>query len=1354
MGNLDNQETAAPKRRRRHKIVRILFALALGIGLLISLAPSLLSTQFGSKFMLSVINQQLAGSVKIETLSLSWFGEQSLYGISFRNTSGDLAISIEEFSTEWSLFDALVSGDYSLGKTRLHKLEADVSISDEQPSPAVASEPEPEPVAKLKQALIPTDLLPADLLVDFQLSDAKITIRAAGKQDVVIADLKASIERSNSNEGMKFQLSGRSRQGQMSGSFRGHGRLAGVFSANPKSTDEGARAEIEFVTSDLPADGIDAMLGQQGLLATALGDKVNLKLVANLSGRTQDIEISMDSPNLHFGASGRVEAGEFSLREPAILVGTMTPELFTRLAPATRSSGLRLKSPLNLQLTVARLDVSVSELEPANVAIKVRLESLTPTGLTGDPVLGDLDLTGLRATLGTDNLAESIDFEFELGLVQAAITTTVKLAGKAEALIDQQFRLHTDRLQLNAEASLEALPTALADRLLAQGNLFSELFGPRVDLVVNSSSKGSAQGTINIRLASERLSITDIELSADQNLSLIKPVVARGILTKGLLRQVIAEDQALLLGADLPVTVTLESFTMPRPQAGQSFWQPAKASLDLTLATGSLELTQVPQLGDLIVGGLEMRLSGASLADLRVTCVARLSQADSAGAPGEFTNAAPLRISLEAVSGISPDLQLAATDLSLQIDHQKIACQVKLRIAEDLASLQLAEPANLKLRLTPELLASFAVSPPTWPTGVDSVPVSMTLSSLSLGLGSDMAAGMQLAGKISLEQALAMQTASLDQFEIAFAFNGTNASASIHVDAKATLDGQEVPGVLSVDATLSQLLNAGELAMRDATVDASLRVDALPTALIEELAGQDLDLAAVLGQSLDLDIRAELSNLDAPSGQIRAKIESKNFTAEAAIALGESIELSGPARLSLVLTPRAYDALTKGDNQGADAAANRSITLAENATIEAVIASLHWPNADATDPETKWSVQATLSSEQIRLTNQSSGATMTIAQISATANSVDLAKALQIEVSANFSDQPPAAEQQHFNLDAKLSKLLDADGRLDPDHLTTDLQVELRALPVALLDDFIDSDGLLLAVLGERLDLSATSTLQGMAGPLHLELEASHARANLDGYIVDMTLHLSKPLTAELDTSPELGQKLLAHVNPFLKGIRKTGPLKLQIQPDGFSLPLQDFTLAKLEIARADIDIGQVTVENDQLLQGLLSLAKRRSTENTTAWFTPAVIAIQSGRVNFLRRLDILFDRNFHVATWGTADLTSGRYQQTVALTQDSLARYFKLEHLDPNDMFRIPIQGSTDLPRIDFTSVAADMARLQAEERAMAGILKELDKLPAFARSLLKGQARNATQRFTRALGSRNRGSVPPPSQRPLPWQ
>ena len=262
------------------------------------------------------------------------------------------------------------------------------------------------------------------------------------------------------------------------------------------------------------------------------------------------------------------------------------------------------------------------------------------------------------------------------------------------------------------------------------------------------------------------------------------------------------------------------------------------------------------------------------------------------------------------------------------------------------------------------------------------------------------------------------------------------------------------------------------------------------------------------------------------------------------------------------------------------------------------------------------------------------------------------------------------------------------------------------------------------------------------------------ARARVNGFLRDNSIRLSEPLIVELDTTPELSERLLSRLHPFLTGVYRDEPITLVVDHEGLVLPLEDFDIRKVVVRKATLDLGQVTIENNVLDEVLLDLTRESRRERRPAWFTPAIVSVENGRVTFTKRLDILLNNRYHVATWGTADLVDGTFQQTLAMTGDMLAKAFNLKNIGPDEMFRIPIRGTAASPEIDFASAATDLGRLQAQDRALSELLEELDRLPSIARMFLESQIRNLARELTGALGSRDQGPPPPPPVEPIPWK
>lgn len=111
--------TSPTPRRKRSPLKWVLLGggvLFVGGGLLVLLAPTLLSTGAGKDLILGQVNNSLAGRVEAESWSLGWFSGIKLENVKVYDDQKRLAVSIGRVSTGLTLLNA-VSGNYNLGDT-------------------------------------------------------------------------------------------------------------------------------------------------------------------------------------------------------------------------------------------------------------------------------------------------------------------------------------------------------------------------------------------------------------------------------------------------------------------------------------------------------------------------------------------------------------------------------------------------------------------------------------------------------------------------------------------------------------------------------------------------------------------------------------------------------------------------------------------------------------------------------------------------------------------------------------------------------------------------------------------------------------------------------------------------------------------------------------------------------------------------------------------------------------------------------------------------------------------------------------------------------------------------------------
>jgi hypothetical protein len=119
-----------PTKKTKHsKALLALLSLSTCAVVTLSLAPTLLSTSYGKRWLCKVVNKETHGTLQIESLSLSWFGAQHIEGINFSDSKQSYYASCQMITSSSSLFSILCQsnfGDMSITCPHL-KIKKDIS---------------------------------------------------------------------------------------------------------------------------------------------------------------------------------------------------------------------------------------------------------------------------------------------------------------------------------------------------------------------------------------------------------------------------------------------------------------------------------------------------------------------------------------------------------------------------------------------------------------------------------------------------------------------------------------------------------------------------------------------------------------------------------------------------------------------------------------------------------------------------------------------------------------------------------------------------------------------------------------------------------------------------------------------------------------------------------------------------------------------------------------------------------------------------------------------------------------------------------------------------------------------------
>ncbi len=1295
-------------------LLKIVLSLLFVVLLLVAAAPTLLSSGPGRGFVLGMVNDRLPGSVDMDGLSLSWLGSQRAEGLRVRDPEGLDVITLESFTTELSLLRAL-RGRLGLGETWIRGLRMAVELDDAGQD-------------NLRRALGlgTTDEPGGPILIPVTghiiLEDGGLSWSAPGLEPVVLEDLKGVIRLDPESRDLDVQFSGRSRQGDMIGTLAIEGRVRNWLDAQGALTLATAEPELDMQLNNLPLRLVDGLAGMDGLLIAALGDRLAVRLASS----DRQVDVTAEAPRLTLDLAANLRDQRLVLTRPGALRWNLTPE-FVALLGGDGEDPLRLAEAVDLRLALERLEAPLTGFDPGLVALRGRFDSSAALRLTGGG-LGALRLEGLAAEVMSDRLAEAVTLTAGFGVHSEGRTGRFEIAASVRDLFDARGQLQTDLLQLQAHANIKDLPTPLLDRVAGSDGLLLAALGPRLDLEARASSGDDHRIDATLNITTEHLRAEGIRLRVDDVIALTDAARIRYRLTPATLAQMAPDAEMRLRSpADLELIVT--TLQAPRPAPGESALQPKRSRLQARLSSAGLEFEDDEGVRTRM-GDLRMEIDGASLAAMNIRAQAAVTQA----APGPLATlgASPLNMRLELDGGWAPDATLLATEGRLEVVGGALEARVPFRIGAGMETLTLSAPGSLSLPLTPAFMAGLLTNEESASDIrlADTALLRMTLDRLDVGLVEPGLTKVRAHGKAELGRMRFLAgnrpLAAVDGLTADLQFQGAEGRGKVSLEGRVSAEGSE-PGTLKGTVDIDNLSADGT-----GNVKLDLDLAKLPAALIGIFADQPA-LPELLGSALDLKVTSQIALGEVPRGSASLSANARHLTADAELDIGDAISLKRPAQVRLTLTPAAHALLSPAAAQpdpgrllvAADTVIDASVTRLRMLRGEAGEGRLPDLDARVTFPEVQ--LRHTVSNDRYLIQNL-------VANVGTESAGEQLVANLTGSV-AEWGASPGA-----IDLNLSMGQMFDGDGAFSTERLALDVQGRIAQLPVAVVDRFLASDGLLVASLGRTIDARIDTELREGAGPLNFELRGGNAQADVKAHWNKGTLTLRETLSAQVQPTEEFGRKVLARVHPIFDTMRGgEDPIRLVIPAQGVSIPTGEGALGQISVPEMNLTLGRIELESGPLLEGLIALGQRFGNlrpmgDVFPVEFTPAVMSMREGRLTYSRRLDLLLGDQLHFATWGGMDLVNQRADLVLGVMPLTLRSVFGVA-ANENDALRIPIQGAAGPGMINVSQIGMELARLQASRRLG-------QSNPLFGAVL--GAAAGGTPGLTGA---------PQPSISPLPW-
>ncbi len=374
----------------------------------------------------------------------------------------------------------------------------------------------------------------------------------------------------------------------------------------------------------------------------------------------------------------------------------------------------------------------------------------------------------------------------------------------------------------------------------------------------------------------------------------------------------------------------------------------------------------------------------------------------------------------------------------------------------------------------------------------------------------------------------------------------------------------------------------GNLKMTDAftaarRLDAKLRIQSLPVALLDMFAGRPGLLPAVLDPSLDqVDLDVTIAG-DSNEVSFASRVVSPRLNADVAgrFIPDKQLTLRDGSSVELTLTPQAIEALQQWSRPSGSGGPGSPppVEITGPVQVKMVVAECDVAlSPDGYDPAgTK--LVANLTSSGTSLLHRGSGQTIQVENVNVALDAVNLNKLVSVLATADFSlTDPQTGQVTHGKLDSqtRLVGIVGADGALDLSRAVIDTKTDVTSLPTALIDALTqDEEGFYTALFGPTF------------ARIHLE-----AHADQDRKVTFTGAIASAQFNADVTGEYVLGRYV---------AFRSDAPVKMVLSPRAFAaiqrrlrgqpdpnVPVALDQPAEIELAFNRVQIGLAEAEAQQ----------------------------------------------------------------------------------------------------------------------------------------------------------------------------
>lgn len=1259
------------------RVVFFLLGCIFLLAILVTLLPSIISTEWGTHQIVTLINHKIPGKVVIDKVHLQWGPGQIIEGFTLKDPEGKTIVSLEKLQTEATLWQ-LIRGSARLGHTKLENLTAQIKTNEKG-------------ISNLQYAL------------GLDAENPSFTIPPS---TITLTDVKIDVNLFKGQKPSSLYVSGNTQEGELMGTFEVHAILPGLQlkewsdlgqDAQKLLSIEGSKETVlQARIKNFPVNLIDQLVAlknpkMKGLFYSLLGDKINVALDKESSLEGLAFNLTALSPSMQANIKVKALNKQIILQAPAIIHLDLRPESLNWLT----AQHFEIVNQTRLEVVLDELAIPFAFIEsrlpadPCQLSLKGSSRLQTPAKVKIFP-LGEANISNLQANFELTPCQDIIHFQI-MGQAQQQGQEPFNLSFNSTLCKPLNLNDLILKMRKEFQGTLNISHFPLQWQSLSpKQRTHLELLGKHVDMQLAFKQINLKDFDLIVSLQTDSVQLAQAHFKINDTIQLTRPLSFEYLIHPANIAPFLA-PYGLQLTHSEPLVIAIQKLTLPLSASKNGQFN-VKATID------SLQLDQERTSHLIQIQNALLNIEGHSLSEINAQVSMKLFLPES---ENHISSIIGKQAQLQASSHmtIDSDGQINFSHLKTHLETEQASLHLTGRLLPSY-QLILMHPLEISYKLKPALFKKITgLEDEDYPKLHNCPLIYFRADPFQINLKDFELNSLVIDGHLSVDRLMLQDAAgaltTVEQIEMPWELNGPTNTAYLNLKGQAFSHFQQKPSQLSIEIDLSNWHFQNKYDFNRLKLEINSKLTALPIPLISAFICKE-DLTPLIGPAIDVDLKTLIDPEQKSPGYWDMKLDSTLFHAQArlkfeqALILYESINKLKPAAFRLTMTPEGSECLLRllGKDSG------KGAVLAESFDIKGGFTDLYLPLNKRMPILNGGRIKAEIETTDIHLKD----ALPFTFKFSTQLVSLNLRDQVHFE-----SKITTAQADSHLSLKGTVSQLFDNQNYCHLEKANLDLEAEashfptLAIRPLLLLNPSAQQQFNIL--IGEEINAQAKMVLNQMNGLLSFGLQSPKSQATLKGEIRQGVLTLEKPLEWEVSMTPELSQVFFNHRFPiFNHAIAAEKPIKLTIDPRGFNFPVYPFNFKKLVISNGALDLGKIYFKNEGELKTILSLLKPIPQEELMIWFTPLFFQITEEQFK-LERLDMFVANRYSLASWGRIGVDPDQKMDIIlGLSAQALQYAFDIEGLSPDYMLQIPLRGKKGIFELDKAKAAARISALIAQ--------------------------------------------------------